>query len=151
MHKHLTLDFSFATALPCLAGLSFMAAVFLIAGTAQALRERVFSIEYSATVRDIPAVAAMVDLWLPVPHNDPYQKITGLTVDSPYPYKIQAAQYGNRILHLIVSEPKQSAFTVTVRFNAVRYEHLNAALLHGDGTTAANRAEASDPDMARWL
>jgi hypothetical protein len=153
MHRNLTPELIFASALRCLAGLRCVMAVFLIVGAAQAqaLRERVFSFEYSATVRDIPVGAAKVDLWLPVPHDDPYQKITGLTVDSSYPYKIQAAQYGNRILHLIVSEPKQSVFTVTVRFTALRYEHLNTALLHGNGTAVANKAAAPDPDLARWL
>ncbi len=153
MYKNLTPDFTPAPALRGLAGLSCVLAVFLIFGATQAqtLRARVFAFEYSATVRDVPTSARQVDLWLPLPHNDPYQKITGLTVDAPYPYTIQSAQYGNRMLHLIVSEPKRSAFTVTVRFNAVRYEHLNAALLDGDGTVAAKKEEAADPDMARWL
>jgi hypothetical protein len=133
--------------------LSLMMAVFLLIGSAQAQtpRQRLFSFEYSATVHDVPADAGKVDLWLPVPHNDPYQKITGLRVDSPVSYKIQSAQYGNRMLHLIVSEPKQSVLTVAVRFTAVRYEHLNTALLDGDGTAAVKQEKASDPDLARWL
>src|SRR5215211_7792854 len=74
------------------------------AGAAQ--RERKFEFEYKATVKDIPAGAKQVKVWIPVPHDSPFQKITGMQIESPHPYKIQTAQYGNRILHIILNNPE---------------------------------------------
>ena len=151
MNRNLTPDFTLFSFVRW-PGLIAIAGLLSVLAPAQAPHQRSFSFEYAATVRDVPTGARKVELWLPVPHDDQYQQITGLKVDSPYPYKILSAQYGNRMLHLIVSDPKQSSFTVTVRFSAVRYEHLNVALLDGDGTAVTkNRDEAPDPDMARWL
>ncbi|HXU36040.1 MAG TPA: hypothetical protein VN937_06720 [Blastocatellia bacterium] len=37
-------------------------------------RERSFQVEYVATIKDIPTGAKTVDLWIPVPHEGPFQK-----------------------------------------------------------------------------
>ena len=95
-------------------------------------RTRSFSFEYSATVKDIPAGARHVDLWIPVAQDDAYQKITDLRIDSPYPYHIADGAQGNRMLHLGIDNPGTSAFTVTMRFNAVREEHIQARLWDGE-------------------
>ena len=79
-------------------------------------RERQFQFEYKATVKDTPAGAKRLELWIPVPHDATFQKITGLQIDSPAPYKIQTGQHGNRVLHLSVENPPPSGFTVTMRF-----------------------------------
>ncbi len=112
-------------------------------------RERRFSFEYAATVRDVPAGAKQIDLWLPVPHDGAYQQIERFRVESPYPYEIKGSQYGNKSLHVRVLQPKQANFTVVLRFDALRREHLSPAL----HTEAAgfSRKEPNDPDMRRWL
>src|SRR6266508_4203265 len=76
-------------------------------------RERKFEFEYKATVKKIPAGAKRVDLWIPVPHDSRFQKITDMQIESPYRYQIQTAQYGNRILHISLNHRQQSSFTVT--------------------------------------
>src|SRR5215210_7238448 len=81
-------------------------------------RVRQFQFEYKATVKDIPAGAKRLDLWIPVPHDSPFQQITGLQIDSPFPYEIKTAQHGNRVLHLSVENPPQQGFIVTVLFDA---------------------------------
>src|SRR5687768_8360262 len=63
-------------------------------------QERKFEFEYKATVRDVPPGAKRLELWIPVPHDTQFQKITGLRIDSPHPYKFRTAQYGNRVMHL---------------------------------------------------
>src|SRR5215212_7861789 len=83
-------------------------------------RERKFEFEYKATVKDIPAGAKKVELWIPVPHDSPFQTITDLQIDSPYPYKMYTGQYGNRILQINLNNSQQASFTVAMRFNAVR-------------------------------
>lgn len=95
-------------------------------------RTRSFSFEYSATVKDIPAGARHVDLWMPVAQDDPYQKITDLRVDSRYRYRVADGELGNKMLHIGVENPTSSTFTVTMRFNAVREEHVQARLWDGE-------------------
>lgn len=111
-------------------------------------RVRQFQFEYKATVKDIPAGAKRLELWIPVPHDGPSQQIKGLQIDSPAPYKILTAQHGNRVLHLNVENPPPSGFTVTMRFDAARKEHVQARLRQANFTPAE---EERDPDMRRWL
>ena len=111
-------------------------------------RERQFQFEYKATVKDTPAGAKRLELWIPVPHDGTFQKITGLQIDSPAPYKIQTGQHGNRVLHLSVENPPQQSLTVTMRFDAARKEHVQSRLRQA---SFAPIKEERDPDMARWL
>lgn len=110
-------------------------------------RERTFEFEYKAMVKDIPAGAKKVDLWIPVPHDSPFQKITDMQIESPHPYQVQTAQYGNRILHIALSNPQQTGFTVTMRFKAMRREHIQELLQVRHSTAKEER----DSNMARWL
>ncbi|HJQ67738.1 MAG TPA: transglutaminase domain-containing protein [Blastocatellia bacterium] len=115
---------------------------------APAPRERKFQFEYKATVKDIPAGSKRVDLWIPVPHDTPFQWITDLEIDAPHPYKIHTSDYGNKALHISLSDPPQSSFTVTMRFNAMRREHVQERLKLARLTPFK---EVRDPNMARWL
>ena len=118
------------------------------AAAAPTPRERSFQFEYKATVKDIPTGAKQVNLWIPVPHDSQFQKITDLQIESPYPYQTNAAQYGNTILHVRLNNPQQSSFSVTMRFNALRKEHIQERLKQANDSAAK---EARDPNMARWL
>lgn len=126
-----------------------LAGLALLPGSAPAAapRERTFKFEYVATVKDLPAGAARVDLWIPVPHDNPYQTITDLSVESPYPYRIDAASYGNEVLHVEVAPPPPAGFSLAMRFQARRKEHVQERLLHAGGAPA----DSPDSDMARWL
>ena len=111
-------------------------------------RERKFEFEYKATVKDIPAETKRVDLWIPVAQNSPFQKISDLQIDSPYPYEMQTAEYGNKILHIRLLNPEQSSFTVTMRFHAIRKEHIQE---HLSQISTITGKEERDPNMKRWL
>src|SRR2546421_4179310 len=93
-----------------------------VAADASAPRERHFEFEYKATVKDVPAGAKKAELWLPIPHDSPFQTITDLRIEAPYPYQIHKTQYGNRVLHIGVSDPPQPTFTVTLPLDALRLE-----------------------------
>jgi transglutaminase-like putative cysteine protease len=110
-------------------------------------RERSFEFEYKATVKDIPSGAKVVDVWLPVPHDDPFQKITELQVESPYPYRIRTAQYGNRVLHVSLKNPQQTSFSITMKFKVVRLEHLQERLQHAVHPGGGK----PDSEASRWL
>ena len=111
-------------------------------------RERRFHFEYNATVKEIPAGAKKVDLWIPVPHDTPFQKITDFEIESALPYQIHTAEYGNKILHITLNDPQQSSFDVTMRFNTTRKEHVQERLQQANYSAAK---EDRDPNMSRWL
>jgi len=120
----------------------------LIRVGAKAPRERKFEFEYKALVKDIPTGTKKVDLWIPVPHDSSFQRITKMTIDSPHRYKIHTTQYGNKVMHISLNNPQESSFAVTMRFNAIRKEHLQERLQQA---TSAPVREERDPDMDRWL
>jgi transglutaminase-like putative cysteine protease len=128
----------------CFALLVFAGACYP-AGTT--LRTRDFALEYKAVVKDIPAGTKHVDLWVPVPHDDPYQRITDLRIDSPHSYKIVAGSDGNIMLHIAVDNPKESELAVTMSLDADRQEHGQPRLSNGE-----RLAKDEDPkELAQWL
>ena len=112
----------------------------------KSLRERQVRFTYRTRIEDIPAGAKRVALWLPVPHDSPFQRITDLTIDSPYPYQIDTAQYGNRVLHLLLLNPRTDSFSVTMQFTAWRREHVQEQL-HTPNSPVRPAAQA----LTRWL
>src|ERR1700729_3481502 len=113
-----------------------LAGIVACGGLAQtAPRTRTFHFEYKAFVKDLGMGSRRVELWAPVPHDDEYQRITNLRVDSPYSYKIVTGAHGNTMLHAAVSDTKASAFTLTISFDAVRTEHIQTRLAGGPALT----------------
>jgi transglutaminase-like putative cysteine protease len=117
---------------------ALMFGVTLYAGPAP--RTRTFAFEYNASIENIPPHTKQVDLWIPVPHDDAYQTITSVAVESPVPYTIELATDGNRMLHIRIMHPGRAAYSVSVRFDALRREHAAPVF-------------SSDPpaDLERWL
>ena len=109
-------------------------------------RERSFTFEYAVTVKDIPAGAHTVDIWLPVPHDDAFQRITSLRVDTPYHYETATGAEDNRILHICVTDLKTSSIPVNISFQAVRKERIQPLLL-GSHTVAVEQPS----DLSRYL
>jgi transglutaminase-like putative cysteine protease len=128
----------------CIAGATGFAA------NAPAPRERFFSFEYVVTVKDIPAGAHTVEIWLPEPHDDAFQRITGLHVDSPYPSETTAGAEGNRMVHIRLTDPKEPSIAVTMRFDAERKERIQPLI--GPLTASAPAAGEGLPDgLTRYL
>src|SRR5205809_316448 len=76
-------------------------------------------LEYKAILKDIAAGAKRVDLWVPVPHDDAYQQIKNLRIESPYAYRIAPASNGNTMLHVRIDEPKEGTFAMTMSLDAI--------------------------------
>ena len=85
-------------------------------------RERHFSFEYQARVPSTVS-GENIRLWVPIPHNDDYQRIGALQIQSSAPYHIASDGLGNQI----VSVESSKAPSVTVRFDCVRKEHIQPA------------------------
>lgn len=136
-----------ARALLLLAALS-AALVAAPSAAAFAPRERRFTFEYKTVVKDVPAGAKRLDLWIPVPHDDPHQKIKALRIDSPHPYKIHSADFGNKVLHVRVENPRPEGFTLTMTLDVARREHVQERLRLASAPAERLRPER---DLARWL
>ena len=110
-------------------------------------RVRSFHFEYKAVVKEIPPGAKQVDFWLPVPHDDAWQQIKNLRVDSPYAYNVATASQGNTVLHIGVDSPTKSTLNIALSFDATRTEHIQSRLLGGPAL-----ARDEDPqELAQYL
>jgi transglutaminase-like putative cysteine protease len=116
------------------------AVIVMLAATLDAQpRERPFSFEYRAAIPAQTAGGKFV-LWVPVPHDDDYQRITNLKIEATAPYHVSKDGQGNQILSIESATPP----SVTVKFDCVRKEHLRPAASTG-------AAPLSPADRARWL
>jgi transglutaminase-like putative cysteine protease len=102
-------------------------------------RERNFSFEYRAKVPS-GSTGTSFRLWVPIPHDDDYQRITNLKIESPEPYQVVTDGLGNRILSIASAH----APSVAVTFDCARKEHLRPTAVSGGATL-------SPAERARWL
>jgi len=103
-------------------------------------RERNFSFEYRASV---PSGVAgnTFHLWVPIPHDDEYQRITNLRIESSGQYHLASDELGNQIASIESSKPP----SITVEFDCTRKEHLRPS------AASTGAAPLSDAERARWL
>ncbi len=116
--------------------------IFTVAATLYAQpqpKERHFNFEYRASVPSKAAGGKFL-LWVPIPHDDDYQRIGNLRIEASAPYRIATDEMGNRILSIESSVPP----TVTVKFDCVRKEHLRPA-------ASGSAPPLSPAERARWL
>ncbi len=74
---------------------------------------------YTATVSP-PRQVDKLDIWLPIPSDDAFQKVTNLRVESPAKYRIgQEPKFGNQMVYVRVDKPT-SPVTVQVSFDVNR-------------------------------
>jgi transglutaminase-like putative cysteine protease len=109
----------FATAVLLLACMNVMASEGLP-------RSRTFELTYKATVRDIPAGAKSLDVWLPLPQTDGNQIVHRVTIDAPSPVTIgREARSGNQCLHVRVDSPEPPV-AVSLAIVATRKENAGS-------------------------
>jgi transglutaminase-like putative cysteine protease len=101
---------------------------------------------YTVTVHPTAAPSKSLDLWIPVPHDDDYQQIRALTVESPAKYEFTSAPNGNRYVHF--ERPVSPAdLKVVVRFEARRTERWQGAFRpQGNQADAETLAAYLKPD-----
>ncbi len=111
-------------------------------------RERRIELHYEATLSSIPA-GAPLQFWMPVAHDDAFQKIESLTIESPVPYSVKTGPHGNRILHLAVVPANTDPVTVKLALRATRRERLVRPVASAAGTATLSeqeRAAYTQPD-----
>lgn len=109
---------------------------------------RTFDFTYVTEVRDIPAGAGEVSLWIPYPPNDANQRITNMKISSRYPTRLtRDPEYGNEILFAQVRQPREAALKIEMSFRVRRRELRR----HGFETLLNDRDGDPDPKIERWL
>ena len=92
--------------------LTFVEEVELDAPVMATQHSRRFHVRYVTSIRPSEQGDTM-RLWIPVPTDDPHQRIRGLEVASPFPYELTSEpKHGNRMVFIEASAPKSAAEVV---------------------------------------
>ena len=85
---------------------------------------RSFHFTYSFTVKDIPAGAKRVRVWVPVPQTDQHQTVRVLTVKAPAKTRMsQEPEYGNRMMYVEIDNPSAPKAEFTLEYKVTRREY----------------------------
>ncbi len=127
--------------------------------TSSKLAQRSFEFQYEATVKNLPADAEQVKIWIPVPVDDEAQTITDLKIDTPHEYKVGKEEvYGNQMVYVSVSKPFPQEIPIRLSMNVQRSEVKamsslagnpeRSRLLRGDQQAPLNDAAKSRATIA---
>jgi transglutaminase-like putative cysteine protease len=85
---------------------------------------RKFRFTYSFTVKDIPAGAKLVRVWVPVAHTDEHQTVRLLKVKAPVQTVMgEESEYGNQILYAEIHNPAQATVDFSLEYEVTRREY----------------------------
>jgi len=85
---------------------------------------RKFRFTYAFTVKDIPAGAKLVRVWVPVARSDEHQTVRLVSVKSPVQTSMgEESEYGNKILFAEIHNPVQSTADFTLEYEVTRREY----------------------------
>lgn len=120
----------------------------LISIKATKRRTRTFEFNYTAIIKEVPAGAKEINLWLPYPTSDENQTVEVIKVLSPYPWKINKdSEYGNSILHVPIRSPKESSLKVEMQFKVSRHEYVRKDF----SAHNVKNSNGTSTDLQRWL
>ncbi|HKS15719.1 MAG TPA: transglutaminase-like domain-containing protein [Planctomycetota bacterium] len=98
---------------------------------------RTFAVSYTGQVKDIPAGAKKLRVWLPVPQDSTVQAIKDLSFSREMSQAVET-KYGNKIAYAEIENPG-SAVEITMKFVCTRSEiKSDFEKLAGDGSDPAN-------------
>jgi transglutaminase-like putative cysteine protease len=85
---------------------------------------RIFRFTYGFTVKDIPADAKRVRVWIPVPQTDQHQTVKVLTIKAPSKTRMtEDSEYGNRILYAEIPGAPSGKAEFTLEYQVTRREY----------------------------
>jgi len=105
--------------------------IFLCIGLVDARtpRHRLIEMHYIVRLKDLPASAKEIDIWIPYPVSDECQRIMDMRVESPVPTSIYYdPEWGNAILYLKLRGSQVSPCEVRMNFKVLRREDLHEDL-----------------------
>lgn len=86
-------------------------------------RSRTFEFTYNFTVKDLPATARRVRVWIPLASSDRNQKVVVRKISSPVATHVTRTALGDRILYAEIHQPKQTTATFSVVYKVTRREY----------------------------
>jgi len=132
----------------------FVAVIAAMCGRIPAFSEtsiavRSFEFTYVTKIPALPGGAKLSRIWIPVPQSDADQTISGLKIESPFPYAPhREAEYGNGYVYLEVPAAEvASPAEVRVHFHVTRREHRVSLGAQRTARKAGSRAA----DLRRFL
>ncbi len=85
---------------------------------------RTFRFTYAFTVKEIPAGAKRVRVWIPLPQTDQHQTVHVLAVRAPVETRMtQEPEYGNRMMYAEIQNPASGSVEFTVEYKVTRREY----------------------------
>ncbi len=115
---------------------------FLFATTSAAQQKRTFSLQYIASVQEIPDSAGILDLWLPVPASSKFQIVSDIKITAPWKYSLNTEPvYGNRMAYFHINNPKDSV-QITCNYSVTRTEITPASGYENDAALLKNALSA---------
>jgi len=89
----------------------------------QPAKVRAVDFTYHTELTRISPKAHRVEAWIPLPREDRFQQVSGLSINSPAHVEvITQPTGGNRVAHLSAKVPSSGSIPVTIRFNVRRVE-----------------------------
>lgn len=83
---------------------------------------RTFDATYTATIKNIPSDAGVLNVWIPLPTNRAAQEIRDIKVDSPYDWKrLREGEFGDEYIFARVAAPMTGELAVRVSFRGTRH------------------------------
>jgi transglutaminase-like putative cysteine protease len=121
--------------------LALASAILASPSDAPVAAKRAFEFSYHVELKDVPATAKKVRIWVPIPKSSPQQTIDGLKLEGPGAAKIaDEPTSGNRIAYFEAASPGKSPLAVSLSFAATRSE--NRVDLGGGGGKATPAPDA---------
>jgi transglutaminase-like putative cysteine protease len=121
---------------------TILLAISVALAAAQATRS--FEIDYKAELKDVPAGTRHLELWLPVPHDDAWQRIGNLRIDCPYPHSVATGEHGNQMVHVVIDNPAGTV-GLSMSLDAARKEHIQSV------SQAALKRDEDAAQLAQYL
>ena len=85
---------------------------------------RTFHFTYSFTVKDVPADAKRLRVWVPVPQTDQHQSVRVISVKAPAKTQMTTEpEYGNRMMYAEIPTPASGKAEFTLEYEVTRREY----------------------------
>jgi transglutaminase-like putative cysteine protease len=92
----------------------------------KATPSRSFEFIYDLSIPDIPETAVRLDIWIPFPQSDLYQKISDMKIESNHPHSINTeTTFGNKMLYVKAEEALSAPIHVRLSFKATRQSRMD--------------------------
>ncbi|MCZ6776218.1 MAG: transglutaminase domain-containing protein [Ignavibacteria bacterium] len=88
------------------------------------IQTRTMQFSYAVTVKNIPAGAERVNVWMPIPRSDANQQISGLRINTSHPYSTYVdLEYGNSVLKVAAVVNNSADISVSMNFEVTRADY----------------------------